>query len=86
LFYFKVINLFPISSFEHCQVKSLVSAASRYLSSGSHFLTVTVSSFPGVQSDAEVHAAETRFIDVRMGDGPVEVSPKGQAEGPDRIE
>jgi hypothetical protein len=47
---------------------SLVSAASRYLSSGSHFLTITVSPFPGVQSDAEAHAAKTGFIDVRISD------------------
>jgi hypothetical protein len=43
---------------------SLVSAAGRYLPSGSHFLTVAVSPFPGVQSNAEAHAAETGFIDV----------------------
>jgi hypothetical protein len=47
---------------------SLVSAAGRYLSSGSHFLIVAVSPFPGVQSDAEAHAAETGFIDVRISD------------------
>jgi hypothetical protein len=47
---------------------SLVSAAGRYLSSGSHFLTVAVSPFPGVQSDAEAHAAETGFIDMRISD------------------
>jgi hypothetical protein len=68
LFYFKVINLFPISSFEHCQVMSLISAAGRYLSSGSYFLTVTASPFSGVQSDTEAHAAETGFIDVRISD------------------
>jgi hypothetical protein len=68
LFYFKVINLFPISSFEHCQVMSLVSAGGRYLSSDSHFLTIIVSPFPGVQSDAEAHATETGFIDVRISD------------------
>jgi hypothetical protein len=68
LFYFKVINLFPISSFEHCQLVSLVLAADRYLSSGSHFLTVAVSPFSGVQSDAEAHAVETGFIDVRISD------------------
>jgi hypothetical protein len=47
---------------------SLVSATGRYLSSGSHFLTVTVSPFLGVQSGAEAHAAETGFIDVRISD------------------
>jgi hypothetical protein len=47
---------------------SLVSAAGRYLSSGSHFLTVAVSPFPGIQSDAEAHAVETGFIDVRISD------------------
>jgi hypothetical protein len=47
---------------------SLVSAAGRYLSSGSHFLTVAVCPFPGVQSDAEAHAAETGFVDVRISD------------------
>jgi hypothetical protein len=47
---------------------SLVSAASRYLSSGSHFLTAAVCPFPGVQSDAEAHAAETGFVDVRISD------------------
>jgi hypothetical protein len=47
---------------------SLVSAAGRYLSSGSHFLTVEVSPFLGVQSDVEAHAAETGFIDVRISD------------------
>jgi hypothetical protein len=47
---------------------SLVSAAGRYLSSGSQILTVTVSPFPGLQSDAEAHAAETGFIDVRILD------------------
>jgi hypothetical protein len=49
-------------------VMSLVSAAGRYLSSRSHFLTVAVSPFPGVQSDAEAHATETGFIDVRISD------------------
>jgi hypothetical protein len=68
LFNFKVIILFPISTFEQYQLVSLVSAASRYLSSGSHFLTVVVSPFPGVQSDVEAHAAETGFIDVRISD------------------
>jgi hypothetical protein len=68
LFYFKVINLFPIFSFEHWQVMSLVSAAGRYLSSGSHFLTIAISPFPGVQSDAKAHAAEMGFIDVRISD------------------
>jgi hypothetical protein len=47
---------------------SLVSAAGRYLSSRSHFLTVAVSPFPGVQSDAEAHATEMGFIDVRISD------------------
>jgi hypothetical protein len=47
---------------------SLVSAVGRYLSSDSHFLTVAVSPFPGIQSDAEAHAAETGFIDVRILD------------------
>jgi hypothetical protein len=47
---------------------SLVSAAGRYLSSGSHFLTVTVSPFSGVQSDAKAHAAETGFIDIHISD------------------
>jgi hypothetical protein len=50
------------------QVMSLVSAIGRYLSSESHFLTVTVSPFSGVQSDAEAHAAKTGFIDVRISD------------------
>jgi hypothetical protein len=49
-------------------VMSLVLAAGRYLSSGSHFLTVAVSPFSGVQSDIEAHAAETGFIDVRISD------------------
>jgi hypothetical protein len=47
---------------------SLVSAAGRYLSSGSHFLIVAVSPFPSVQSDVEAHVAETGFIDVRISD------------------
>jgi hypothetical protein len=47
---------------------SLVSAAGRYVSSGSHFLTIALSPFPGVQSDAEAHAAETGFVDVRISD------------------
>jgi hypothetical protein len=47
---------------------SLVLAAGRYLSSGSHFLTVALSPFPGVQSDVEAHAVETGFIDVRISD------------------
>jgi hypothetical protein len=47
---------------------SLVSATGRYLSSSSHFLTVAVSPFPSVQSDAEAHAAETGFIDVCISD------------------
>jgi hypothetical protein len=47
---------------------SLISAAGRYVSSGSHFLTVALSPFPGVQSDAEAHAAETGFVDVRIAD------------------
>jgi hypothetical protein len=68
LFNFKVINLFPISSFEQYQLVSLVLAFGRYLSSGSHFLTVAVSPFLGVQSDAEAHAVETGFIDVRISD------------------
>jgi hypothetical protein len=46
----------------------LVLAAGRYLSSGSHFLTITVSPFPGIQSDVEAHAAETGFIDIRISD------------------
>jgi hypothetical protein len=49
-------------------VISLVSAAGRYLSSGSHFLTVAVFPFPSVQSDVEAHNAETGFIDVRISD------------------
>jgi hypothetical protein len=49
-------------------VMSLVSAAGRYLSSGSHFLTVAISPFTGVQFDAEAYAAETGFIDVRISD------------------
>jgi hypothetical protein len=68
LFNFKAINLFPISCFEQYQLVSLVSAAGLYLSSGSHFLTVVVSPFPGVQSDEEAHATETGFIDVRILD------------------
>jgi hypothetical protein len=47
---------------------SLVSAGGRYVSSGSHFLTAALSPFPGVQSDAEAHAAETGFVDVRIAD------------------
>jgi hypothetical protein len=47
-------------------VMSLVSAAGRYLSSCSHFLTVAVSPFSGVQNDAEAHVAEMEFIDVRI--------------------
>jgi hypothetical protein len=47
---------------------SLVSAAGQCLSSASHFLTVAVSPFPDVQSDAKAHAAETGFIDVRISD------------------
>jgi hypothetical protein len=47
---------------------SLVSAAGRYLSSGSHFLTVAVSPFSGVQSDAEAHAAEKGFINMHISD------------------
>jgi hypothetical protein len=49
-------------------VMTLVSAVGRYMSSGSHFLTVAVSPFPGVQSDTEAHAAETGFIDMRISD------------------
>jgi hypothetical protein len=45
-------------------VMILVSAAGRYLSSGSHFLIIAVSPFSGVQSDAEVHDAKMGFIDV----------------------
>jgi hypothetical protein len=47
---------------------TLVSAVGRYMSSGSHFLTVAVSPFPGVQFDAEAHAAEMGFLDVRISD------------------
>jgi hypothetical protein len=47
---------------------SLISVAGRYLSSGSHFLTVAVFPFSSVQSNAEAHAAETRFIDMRISD------------------
>jgi hypothetical protein len=47
---------------------SLVSATGQNLSSSSHFLTVVVSPFSGVQSDAEAHAAETGFIDVCISD------------------
>ena len=46
----------------------LVTATSQYLSSGSHFLTVAVSPFSCVQSDAEAHVAEAGFIDVRISD------------------
>jgi hypothetical protein len=49
---------------------SLVLAADRYLSSGSHFLTVAVSPFSGIQFDAEVHAADLGFINVRIDDSP----------------
>jgi hypothetical protein len=49
-------------------VMFLVLATGRYLSSGSHFLTVVVSPFPGVQSDAKAHAAETGFTDVCISD------------------
>jgi hypothetical protein len=68
LFYFKVINLFSFSSFERCQVMSLVSAGSQYLSSSSDFLTVAVSPFSGIQSDAEAHAADLGFIDMQISD------------------
>jgi hypothetical protein len=47
-------------------VMSFVSAAGRYLSSGSDFLTIAVSPFSGVQSDIEAHAADLGFIDVRI--------------------
>jgi hypothetical protein len=46
----------------------LVSATGRYLSSGSHFLTVAVSPFSGVQSDVEAHVVEMGFIDVHISD------------------
>jgi hypothetical protein len=49
-------------------VMSLVSAAGRYLPSGSHFLTVAVFPFAGVQSDVEAHVAEMEFIDMRISD------------------
>jgi hypothetical protein len=48
----------------------LVSAASRYQSSVSDFLTVAVSLFPGVQSDAQVQVEDLVFINVRIDDSP----------------
>jgi hypothetical protein len=49
-------------------VMSFVSVAGRNLSSGSHFLTIAVCPFPGVQSNTEAHAAEMGFVDVRISD------------------
>jgi hypothetical protein len=48
----------------------LVLAAGRYQSSVFEFLTVAVSPFLGIQFDAEVHAADLGFINVRIDDLP----------------
>jgi hypothetical protein len=51
-------------------VMFLVSAVGRYQSSVSEFLTVAVSPFSGIQSDAKVHAADLRFNNIRIDDSP----------------
>jgi hypothetical protein len=48
----------------------LVSATGRYQCTHSDFLTVPLSLFSHIQSDAEVQAEDLVFINVRIGDPP----------------
>ena len=43
-------------------------AASQYLSSGSHFLTVVVSPFSSIQSDTQADTADLGLIDMCISD------------------